>query len=71
MIIINRSALILLGGMATRAGGNPKYLFEYEGETFLSRQIRILSIVTNEIVLSCRDESQASIVSGCYIPILV
>ncbi|PKL60343.1 MAG: molybdenum cofactor guanylyltransferase [Methanomicrobiales archaeon HGW-Methanomicrobiales-4] len=55
---IKRSALILLGGMATRAGNRPKYLFEYNGETFLSRQIQVLRQVTDEIILSCRDIEQ-------------
>lgn len=55
---IKRSSLILLGGMATRAGNRPKYLFEYDGETFLQRQIRILRQVTDEIILSCRDTDQ-------------
>jgi molybdenum cofactor guanylyltransferase len=55
---ITRSALILLGGMATRAGNRPKYLFEYDGETFLHRQIQVLRQVTDEIILSCRDTYQ-------------
>ncbi len=63
---VNRTGLILLGGMATRAGGRAKYLFEYEGETFLHRQIRVLSSVTDEIILSCRDEDQAREVTASY-----
>ena len=55
-----RTALILLGGMATRAGYRAKYLFQYQGETFLERQIRILRSVTDEIVISCRDQDQAN-----------
>jgi molybdopterin-guanine dinucleotide biosynthesis protein A len=55
---IHRSALILLGGMATRAGYRPKYLFEYKGETFLHHQIRLLREITDEIILSCRDTGQ-------------
>jgi molybdopterin-guanine dinucleotide biosynthesis protein A len=57
-MVVHRSALILLGGMATRAGNRPKYLFEYEGETFLHRQIQVLREVTDEIILSCRDTEQ-------------
>ena len=54
-----RTALILLGGMATRAGYRAKYLFKFQGETFLDRQIRVLRTVTDEIVISCRDQDQA------------
>ncbi|MDD1729118.1 MAG: molybdenum cofactor guanylyltransferase [Methanospirillum sp.] len=63
---IGRSALILLGGLATRAGGQAKYLFEYQGETFLQRQIRVLSSITDEIIMSCRNEEQAADISTCY-----
>lgn len=63
---LKRTALILLGGMATRAEGRPKYLFEYEGETFLSRQTRILIQVTDEIILSCRDEGQVEEISALF-----
>ncbi len=59
MTEILRSGLILLGGMASRAGFRAKYLFTYEGETFLDRQVRVLHQVTDEIVLSCRDDEQA------------
>lgn len=55
---IKRSSLILLGGMGTRVQGQAKYLFTYQGESFLSRQIRILADVTDEIILSCRSISQ-------------
>lgn len=54
-----RSALILLGGMATRAENKAKFLFQYQGETFFHRQIRILGQVTDEIIISCRDTDQA------------
>jgi len=63
---VSRTGLILLGGMATRAGGRAKYLFEYLDETFLHRQIRVLSSVTDEIILSCRDEDQASEVTTLF-----
>lgn len=60
MTDVRRSGLILLGGMATRAGNQAKYLFEYNGETFLHRQIRVLREVTDEIIISCRDSEQAA-----------
>jgi molybdopterin-guanine dinucleotide biosynthesis protein A len=53
-----KTALILLGGMATRAGNRPKYLLIHKGESFLNRQIKILKEVTDEIILSCRNEDQ-------------
>lgn len=61
---MKHSALILLGGMATRAGNRPKYLFEYDGETFLHRQIQVLRQVSDEIILSCRDIEQSQDLLG-------
>ncbi len=55
---IIRSSLILLGGMGSRVQGQSKYLFEYQGESFLSRQIRTLTEITDEIILSCRNSTQ-------------
>lgn len=64
--MVKRTGLILLGGMASRAEGRPKYLFQYKRETFLSRQIRILSRVTDEIILSCRDRDQTEEISALF-----
>lgn len=59
-----RSGLILLGGKATRADHQAKYLFEFRGETFLSRQVRELRKVTDEILISCRNLEQAHSIPG-------
>jgi len=53
-----RSALILTGGNATRAGGLPKYDFSFGGRSFLERQIEILRSCTDEICIICRNKDQ-------------
>ncbi|HWQ66920.1 MAG TPA: molybdenum cofactor guanylyltransferase [Methanospirillum sp.] len=63
-----RSALILLGGMATRAEGKPKYLFRYQGRTFLDWQIQTLLPLIDEIVLSCRDDEQCHEIEYLGVP---
>jgi molybdopterin-guanine dinucleotide biosynthesis protein A len=55
-----RSAIILAGGEAKRAGGREKYRFEYEGIQFIRRLIISLSEVTDEIVVVARDEKHCN-----------
>lgn len=55
-----RSAVVLVGGEATRANGHEKYFFTYEGKTFISRLIESLSQVVDEIVLVARDPAQCT-----------
>jgi molybdopterin-guanine dinucleotide biosynthesis protein A len=55
-----RSAVVLVGGEATRANGREKYFFTYEGKTFISRLIESLSQVVDEIVLVARDPVQCT-----------
>jgi molybdopterin-guanine dinucleotide biosynthesis protein A len=55
-----RSAVVLVGGEATRANGQEKYFFTYEGKTFISRLIESLSVVVDEIVLVARDPVQCT-----------
>ena len=55
-----RSAIILVGGEARRAGGREKYRFIYEGETFLSRLIVTLDEVVEEILIVARDTAQCA-----------
>ncbi|HDQ08110.1 MAG TPA: molybdenum cofactor guanylyltransferase [Methanoculleus sp.] len=55
-----RSAIILVGGEARRAGGREKYRFMYEGETFLSRLIDTLDEVVDEILIVARDTEQCA-----------
>ncbi|MDR2854567.1 MAG: molybdenum cofactor guanylyltransferase [Methanomicrobiales archaeon] len=67
-----RAAVILAGGRGTRAKGSEKTLFTYQGETFLERQIQILSSVVDEILISCRDEKQKEYVSDMvHLPCIV
>jgi len=55
-----RSAVVLVGGAATRANGQEKYFFTYEGKTFISRLIESLSREVDEIVLVARDPAQCA-----------
>lgn len=55
---VRKTALILLGGMGTRVQGRAKYLFEYQGESFLSRQIHTLNLISDDVILSCRSVDQ-------------
>lgn len=55
-----KSALILTGGYATRAGGYPKYLFCCGERTFLEIQVAELERCTDEILVVCRDEEQTA-----------
>ena len=55
-----RSAIILAGGEAKRAGGREKYRFEYGGVPFIQRLVRSLSSVTEEIIVVARDDEQCS-----------
>jgi len=55
-----RSAVVLVGGEATRANGQEKYFFTYEGKTFISRLIESLSQAVDEIVLVARDPVQST-----------
>ena len=51
-----KSGIILAGGEARRAGGREKYLFSYEGETFIERLISTLKESVDEIIIVARDE---------------
>jgi molybdenum cofactor guanylyltransferase len=56
--IIQRSAVILVGGEARRANGREKYFFVYEGKTFIERLITTLEQVADEIILVAKDPDQ-------------
>lgn len=64
MRTVNRSAVVLVGGDATRAGGREKYFFSIRGTTFLDRLIGALTPVTDEVVLVARDEDQCARFAG-------
>lgn len=53
-----RTAIVLAGGRAERAGGKEKYFFRYRGRTFIERMIETLSAVVDEIIVVARDEEQ-------------
>jgi len=67
-----RAAVILAGGKGTRVQGCEKTLFTYQGVTFLEHQIRVLSSVVDEILISCRDEKQKECISDMvHLPCIV
>jgi molybdopterin-guanine dinucleotide biosynthesis protein A len=55
-----KTAIILVGGEARRAGGKEKYFFSYRGQTFIARLIDTLSGVVDEIIVVARDAEQCS-----------
>ena len=59
-----RSGIILAGGEARRAGGQEKYFFSHCGETFISRLIRTVSKVVDEVIIVGRDSNQCQRFSG-------
>ncbi|KAF5060958.1 Molybdenum cofactor guanylyltransferase [anaerobic digester metagenome] len=57
---MKRSAVVLVGGEASRAGGREKYFFPIQGTTFLDRLIETLTPITDEVVLVARDTEQCA-----------
>jgi molybdopterin-guanine dinucleotide biosynthesis protein A len=53
-----RSAIVLVGGEARRAGGREKYFFSYHGKTFIEHILAALRQVVDEVVLAARDPAQ-------------
>jgi molybdopterin-guanine dinucleotide biosynthesis protein A len=53
-----RSAIVLVGGEAKRAGGREKYFFSYNGRTFIEHILGALDGVVDEVVLAARDPAQ-------------
>jgi molybdopterin-guanine dinucleotide biosynthesis protein A len=53
-----RSAIILVGGEARRAGGQEKYFFLLNGRTFLEHILGSLKGVVDDVVLAARDPAQ-------------
>jgi molybdopterin-guanine dinucleotide biosynthesis protein A len=53
-----RSAIVLVGGEARRAGGKEKYFFSYEGRPFIEHILGALREVVDEIVLAAKDPAQ-------------
>ncbi len=57
---MERSAVVLVGGEATRAGGREKYFFPLQGRTFIERLIGALAPVADEVLLVARDATQCA-----------
>ena len=55
-----RSSLILAGGSARRLGNIEKALVIIDGHTILERTSSMLSTVSDEVIISLRDQSQAT-----------
>jgi molybdopterin-guanine dinucleotide biosynthesis protein A len=53
-----RSAIVLVGGEARRAGGREKYFFLHDGRTFIEHILDALRGVVDEIVFAARDPAQ-------------
>jgi molybdenum cofactor guanylyltransferase len=53
-----RSAIVLVGGEARRAGGQEKYFFRYNGKTFIEHILLALRPVVDEIILAAKDPAQ-------------
>jgi molybdopterin-guanine dinucleotide biosynthesis protein A len=53
-----RSAIVLVGGEARRAGGREKYFFLWDGKTFIEHILEALREVVDEVVLAARDPAQ-------------
>jgi molybdopterin-guanine dinucleotide biosynthesis protein A len=53
-----RSAIVLVGGEARRAGGREKYFFLRDGKTFIAHILDALREVVDEVVLAARDPAQ-------------
>jgi molybdopterin-guanine dinucleotide biosynthesis protein A len=53
-----RSAIVLVGGEARRAGGQEKYFFRYGGKTFIEHILGALREVVDEVVLAAKDPAQ-------------
>jgi molybdenum cofactor guanylyltransferase len=53
-----RSAVILVGGEARRAGGREKYFLEYQGKALIDCLLDTLRGVVDEVVMVARDPGQ-------------
>lgn len=56
---MKRSSLLLAGGLGTRLNGEEKALLPFGDGVLIENTLRILDEVSDEVVISLRDESQA------------
>ncbi|WP_094228772.1 molybdenum cofactor guanylyltransferase [Methanolobus psychrotolerans] len=59
-----RSSLLLAGGLGTRLSGKEKALMVYQGTTLLERALKVLDNVSDEVLVSLRDNDQMQQFSG-------
>lgn len=55
---MKRSSLLLAGGLGTRLNGREKALMMYQESTLLERSLEVLDDVSDEVIVSLRDEDQ-------------
>ena len=54
------SSLLLAGGLGTRMNGREKALMMLEDSTLLERSLSVLDDVSDEVIISLRDEQAGS-----------
>ncbi|MBN2109558.1 MAG: molybdenum cofactor guanylyltransferase [Methanosarcinaceae archaeon] len=55
---MKRSSLLLAGGLGTRLNGCEKALLPLRGRTFIENTLEVLDMVSDEVIISFRDEEQ-------------
>ncbi|MDY0385991.1 MAG: molybdenum cofactor guanylyltransferase [Methanolobus sp.] len=55
---MKRSSLLLAGGLGTRLNGREKALMVYQDNTLLERTLAVLDEVSDELIVSLRDNEQ-------------
>jgi molybdopterin-guanine dinucleotide biosynthesis protein A len=62
-----KSAIVLVGGAASRVGGQEKYFFFYKGKTFIDRLLDTLRDIVDEILIITKDTTQCAPRDGSYV----
>ncbi|WP_340817733.1 molybdenum cofactor guanylyltransferase [Methanolobus sp. WCC4] len=55
---MKRTSLLLAGGLGTRLNGREKALMLHQGSTLLERALAVLDDVSDEVIVSLRDDEQ-------------
>ncbi|KXS41009.1 MAG: molybdopterin-guanine dinucleotide biosynthesis protein [Methanolobus sp. T82-4] len=55
---VTRSSVLLAGGLGTRLNGYEKALLPLDGGTFIENTLQVLESVSDEVIVSFRDEEQ-------------
>ncbi|WP_406661137.1 molybdenum cofactor guanylyltransferase [Methanolobus sp. ZRKC3] len=61
---MKRSSLLLAGGLGTRLNGKEKALLPFKEGALIENTLRVLDEVSDEVVISLRDESQVQYFSS-------